>query len=159
MAGQAKPIPDGFTAITPYVMVRDVLGAIAFYKEAFGAVELQQEANHEGKITGAQVKIGGAGLMLGEAPNIAVYDPSQPLPQVTVFLYVADVDAVFAQAIAAGATSIMPVEDKYYGERMGGVADPFGIVWWVSTHTEDIPPEQLQARALAFKNAKNEAPA
>ena len=76
-----------------------------------------------------------------------------------VIISLTDVDATFAQAVAAGATSIMPVEDKYYGERMGGVIDPFGIVWWVSTHTEDIPPEQLQARALAFKNAKSAAQA
>lgn len=159
MANQAKPIPDGFTAITPYVMVRDVPSAVAFYKQAFGAVELQLEPDDKGSITGAQIKIGGAALMLGQAAEIAVYEPSQPLPQVTIFLYVEDVDAVFTQAIGAGATSIMPIEDKYYGERMGGVADPFGIVWWISTHTEDIPPEELQARAQGFKNAKSEAQA
>lgn len=159
MAEQTKPIPSGYTAITPYIMVRDVPAAVAFYKQAFGAQELLLEPDDKGNITGAQLQIGGAALMLGQAADIAVYEPSQPLPQVTVFHYVEDVDAVFERVIAAGATSIMPVEDKYYGERMGGAADPFGIVWWISTHTEDMTMETLQARALAFKNAKSAAPA
>jgi PhnB protein len=151
-----KPIPDGFTSITPYLIVRDVAGAIDFYERAFDASVIQHERNHNHELHGAQVRIGTGAIMLGQSANGPTYEPSQPIPQATVFLFVPDVDAVMAKAVAEGATSIMPVEDKYYGERMGGVVDPFGIVWWISTHIEDVPPEELPQRAAAARAAKEQ---
>ncbi|MBA3389849.1 MAG: VOC family protein [Rubrobacter sp.] len=143
-----NPIPEGFHTVTPYMTVKGAAKAIEFYEEAFGAKEIFRWADPDGSIRHAEIVIGSSPVMLtDEAPEFGMVGPrSLGGSPVHVFLYVEDVDAVFSQAIAAGATELMPVEDSEDGDRRGGVTDPFGHVWYVATHIEDISREELQKR-------------
>ncbi len=148
MDGKVDPVPEGFHTVTPYVTVRGAAAAIEFYEEAFGATEIFRWADPEGSIRHAEVVIGDSPVMLtDEAPEFGMSDPrSLGGSPVHMFLYVEDADAVFNRAIAAGATELMPVEDSSDGDRRGGVTDPFGHVWYIGTHVEDISREELQKR-------------
>lgn len=129
--------PAGFHTATPYVMVRDVDAAIAFYQQAFGATELMRVTRDDGTIGHAEIKIGESPIMLGGHANIQATGGSmENLPPVSIYLYVEDADTLFGQAVAAGAKSLYPVTAQPYGVREGGLADPFGIVWWVATAQE-----------------------
>jgi PhnB protein len=152
MASKVKPIPEGYHAVTPYLIVNGGAKAIDFYKKAFGAMELFRMAQPDGKIGHAEIKIGDSPIMLAdEAPAMDAKSPqSFGGSPVGIHLYVEDVDKVFNQAIAAGAKVERPVEDKFYGDRAGGVIDPFGHRWYISTHKEDVPPEELEKRAAAL---------
>ena len=143
-----QAIPVGYHNITPYLMVRNAAAAIEFYKKAFNAVELMRFPGPGGKIMHAEVKIGDSPVMLAdEMPEEGHVGP-QTLGGVGVsmMLYVEDVDTRFAQAVAAGATIKRPVQDQFYGDRTGTLVDPFGHVWSIGTHKEDLSMEELQQR-------------
>ena len=143
-----QPIPTGYHNITPYLIVRNAAAAIDFYKKALNAVELMRFPGPGGKIMHAEVKIGDSPVMLAEEMPEEGYVGPQTLGGVGVsmMLYVEDVDTRFAQAIAAGATIKRPVQDQFYGDRTGTLVDPFGHVWSIGTHKEDVSMEELQQR-------------
>jgi PhnB protein len=146
-----KPIPEGYHSLTPYLIIRGATEAIEFYKKAFGATELFRFPAPEGKIGHAEMKIGDSPIMLAdEFPDMGYKGP-QTLggSAVSLMVYVDDVDATFTQAVGAGATVKEAVSDKFYGDRMGTVVDPFGHVWHVATHKEDVSVEEMQRRAKA----------
>ena len=143
-----KPIPDGYHTVTPYLVVNDGAGAIDFYKKAFGAVETVRMGGPDGKIGHAEIRIGDSNVMLAdESPDMGHRSAkSIGATPVSLVLYVEDVDAQFKQAIAAGAKELRPVEDQFYGDRMGTLTDPFGHVWSLGTHVEDVSPEEMNRR-------------
>ncbi|MCW5797429.1 MAG: VOC family protein [Nitrospira sp.] len=146
---QVKPIPDGMHTITPHLVCAGAADAIAFYKKAFHAVELGRVPGLEGKLLHALIRIGDSPVMLvDEFPDNNTLGPqSIKGSPVTIHLYVEDVDALFNQAIAAGAKSRMPVTDMFWGDRYGLLEDPFGHVWSVATHVRDVGPRELQEAA------------
>ncbi len=151
MTSKVKPIPEGYHTVTPYLIIKDAASAIEFYKKAFGATELFRMAGPSGKIGHAEIKIGNSPIMLADEMPEMGYRSAQSLggTPVGILLYVEDVDTVFNQAIAAGAKVERPVKDQFYGDRSGGVTDPFGLVWHIATHVEDVAPEELRKRAAA----------
>jgi PhnB protein len=152
----AKPIPDGYHALTPYLICADAARAIAFYKAAFGAAERMRLGAPGGRVGHAEVTIGDCTVMLAdEHPEMGARAPrSIGGSPVSLVLYVPDVDATVQRALAAGATLQRAVEDKFYGDRMGSILDPDGHIWHVATHIEDVAPEELRRRAaLAAKAA------
>jgi PhnB protein len=149
MAKQVQKIPDGYTAVTPYITVKGAAQAIEFYKKAFGAEETYRLPMPDGKIAHAEIRIGGAPIMLhDEAPDWKALSPQtigdSPC---SLMLYVSDVDAVVKRAVDAGATLTMEVADQFYGDRCGGVTDPFGHKWSIATHIEDVPHDEIARRA------------
>jgi PhnB protein len=149
-----KPIPDGYHTVTPYLALRDAARAIEFYKKAFGAKEELRIPGPGSKIGHAEIVIGDSHIMLAdEHPERGHLGPqSRGGSTVSIMLYLENVDAVVERAVAAGAKLLMPVADQFYGDRMGGLEDPFGQVWYVATHTEDVPAEEMQRRAAAQKH-------
>ena len=149
MANKVKPIPDGYHSVTPYLVINGAAKALEFYKKAFGAIELFRMPQPDGKIGHAEIKIGDSPVMLAdEAPERGFRGP-QALggSPIGLMIYVEDVDKVFSQAVAAGAKVERPVKNQFYGDRSGGVIDPFGHVWYIATHIEDVSPEELGRRA------------
>jgi PhnB protein len=151
MKGKPKSIPEGYHTATPYLIVNGAARAIEFYKKAFGATELMRMPGPDGKIGHAEIRIGDSPIMLAdESPQMGARSPqSFGGSPVSILLYVEDVDTIFNQAVNAGAKVQKPVADQFYGDRMGGVEDPFGHVWYVATHTEDVSPEEMRKRAAA----------
>jgi PhnB protein len=146
----AKPIPEGQHSITPYLAISDAAKAIEFYKQAFGATEMFRLEGPDGRVGHAELRIGDSSLMLADPCDMeGGLTASQKLAGAAVglHLYVEDCDKVFAQAIAAGATQLHEVKDQFYGDRSGSLKDPFGNMWFVSTHIEDLSPEEIRARA------------
>jgi len=143
-----KPIPEGYHTATPYLIINDAAAAIEFYKQAFAATEVMRCADPSGKIGHAEIKIGNSPIMLAdEFPDMGFRGPKAlGGSPVGILLYVEDVDARFNQAIAAGATERMPVKDQFYGDRSGTLTDPFGHVWTIATHKEDVSPEEVHKR-------------
>jgi PhnB protein len=149
MPNPVKPIPDGYHAVTPYLHVKGAARAIEFYERAFGARLLYRIDQPEGRVGHAELQIGDSRVMLAdEFPEMGVRSP-QAIggTPVTIHLYVPDVDATVACAVAAGATLSRPVADQFYGDRNGGLVDPFGHVWFVATHVEDVAPDEISRRA------------
>jgi PhnB protein len=151
MSNKPKAIPDGYHNVTPYLIVNDAAAAIEFYKKAFGATELMRMPKPNGKIGHAEIRIGDSPIMLAdEAAEMGARSPrtfgGSP---VSIFLYVDDVDTTFARAVDGGAKVQRPLADQFYGDRTGGVEDPFGHVWYIATHVEDVPPEEMKKRAAA----------
>lgn len=145
-------IPPGYSSVTPYIFVRDANKAIAFYKEAFDAEEVMRLPTPDGKLMHAEVRIGNAHVMLAdEMPDMQAKSP-QTLGGVSgsLLIYVADVDGMFAQALAAGATELRPIEDQFWGDRMGTLIDPFGQQWSIATHIEDVSEDEVQTRFAAI---------
>jgi uncharacterized glyoxalase superfamily protein PhnB len=138
-----KPIPDAYHSVTPYLVVPGVAKLIEFLKQAFGAQEVERMARPDGTIMHAEVRIGDSMVMMGEPMG-----DFQAMPA-AIYLYVDDVDAVFRRAVQTGAAPMMEPADQFYGDRNGGVKDPSGNVWWIATHTEDVPPEEMARRAAA----------
>jgi PhnB protein len=151
MPDKAKPIPDGYHTIIPYLSIKGAANAIEFYKQAFGATEVMRIAQPDGRVGHAELKFGDSLVMLAdEFPEMDFRDPrSLGGTPVLLHMYVADVDAVVKQAVAAGAKVVRPVQDQFYGDRSGSVADPYGHVWHVATHLEDLSMEELRSRAAA----------
>jgi PhnB protein len=148
MASKVKPIPDGYHTATPYLILNDAAKAIEFYKRAFGAAELMRLPAPGGKIGHAEIKIGDSHIMLSDEWPEQGYKGPAALggSPVSIMLYVNDVDATAAQAVSAGAKVTKPVQDQFYGDRSGTFTDPFGHIWHISTHKEDVPPDELDRR-------------
>ena len=143
-----KPIPDGYHTATPYLIVNGAAEALDFYRRAFGAEELMRFGAPGGKIGHAEIKIGDSPIMLAdEHPDMGFRSPqSLGGTPVSIMLYVEDVDASFGRATAAGGKELRPVKDQFYGDRAGTLADPFGHVWTIATHKEDVSVEEMKQR-------------
>jgi PhnB protein len=144
-----KAIPDGYHSATPYLMVKGAANAIDYYKRAFGATELFRMADDKGTVGHAEIKIGDSVIMLAdETPGAVCHTPrSLGGSSVGMMIYVNDVDTVFKRAVEAGGKSLRPLTNQFYGDRSGTLEDPYGHVWTVATHVEDVPPEELKRRA------------
>lgn len=146
-----KPIPDGYHSVTPYLVIKGAAEAIEFYKKAFGATELFRMPQPDGKVGHAEIKIGDSPIMLSdEHPELGYTGPTTiGGTPVSLMIYVDDVDTVFKRAIAEGAEQQKPVQDQFYGDRSGTLKDPFGHIWTVATHKEDVTPEEMDKRMAA----------
>jgi PhnB protein len=146
-----KPIPDGYHTVTPYLIVNAAADAIAFYKRALGAAEVMRMDDPSGKIHHAEISIGGSRIMLAdEHPEIQALSPKTiGGSPVSIHLYVDNVDTAVERAVAAGAKLIRPVADQFYGDRVGGIEDPFGYRWFIATHKEDLTMEEIRRRGAA----------
>ena len=158
MAGKAKPVPDGYHTVTVYISLRGASEAIDFYKKAFGAEELSRMAMPDGKVGHAEIQIGDSRIMLAdefpEMPDAVAMSPKTFGGTTFGFnVYLPDVDAAFQKAVDAGAKIRRPVADQFYGDRSGIVEDPFGHIWTLSTHIEDIAPEEVKKRMEAMSPA------
>ena len=153
-----KPIPDGYNSVTPYLVVDDAKRAIEFYKHAFGAEEKFRLPMGE-RIGHAEIKIGDSFVMLAdEFPEMGHLGPnSRGGPTSSIVLYVEDVDTSFKQALDAGAKEQRPVENQFWGDRMGTLTDPFGHQWSLATHVEDVPESEMQTRMEQFSSKQKEA--
>jgi PhnB protein len=147
----AKVIPDGYHSVTPYLIVKGADRAIDFYKNVFGASQRMRMDGPNGTVGHAEIEIDGSVIMLAdEFPDMGFRSPrSLGGTGVSLHLYVKEVDSCFSRAVAAGAKALRPVQDQFYGDRSGTVEDPFGHVWTISTHKEDLSPEELRKRAEA----------
>ena len=143
-----KPVPEGYNTVSPYLAVDDAAAAIEYYKKAFGAKERVRMDAPDGKIGHAELEIGDSLVMLSDPFPQATTRPPRELGGTSagVFLYVEDVDSVVRKAVDAGATVTMEVADQFWGDRFGTITDPFGQVWSIATHVEDVSPEQMQER-------------
>ena len=146
-----SPIPEGYHSVTPYLVMKNAAAAIKFYKKAFGAVELLRMAAPGGKIGHAEIKIGDSPVMLAdEYPDMGFKGPeSLGGTPVSLMVYVDDVDKIYPQALSAGGKEVRPLQNQFYGDRSGTLTDPFGHVWTISTHVEDVSEEELAKRAEA----------
>ena len=148
MAGKVRPIPEGYHAITPYLVVKGAARAIDFYKKVFGAREKFRMDGPGGTVAHAEIEIGDSVVMLAdENPQHGALSPSTVGgTPVSIMLYVEDVDRTAETLTKAGAKTLRPVQDMFYGDRSGGFEDPFGHHWHVSTHIEDVSPEEIERR-------------
>lgn len=145
-----QPVPEGYHTVTPYLIVEDVARLIDFLRQAFGAKEISRHARPDGSIMHAEVRIGDSVVMIGGAT-----DEIEPLPGM-LHLYVEDADALYKRALEAGATSLRAPEDQFYGDRSAGVQEASGVKWWIHTHIEDVPPEELREREERFRQKQQE---
>ena len=144
-----KPIPEGYNSVNAYIAVDDATKAIEFYKRAFGATERSRKPGPDGKVAHAELEIGDSVIMLSDPfPQMGMKTPKETgAPTSSLMLYVEDVDEFVQQAVDAGATVTMPVENQFWGDRFGRVEDPFGHNWQIATHVEVVPPEEMAKRA------------
>jgi PhnB protein len=152
MTDNVKHIPEGYHTATPYLIAKNASAAIEFYKKAFGAIETERLTDDSGAIRHGEFRIGDSMFMItDEHPEFPAWQGplSRGGTPVHIYLYVEDVDAVFGQAISSGATELLPVQDQFYGDRSGGITDPFGHVWYISTRVENVSPEEIMRRAAA----------
>lgn len=149
-----KPIPEGYHSVTPYLIIDGAAEALEFYKKAFGATELFR-MEHGGKIGHAEIKIGDSPIMLADEHPEMGYRSPKALggSPVGIMIYVDDVDTIFKQAIDAGGAEVKPLQDQFYGDRSGTLTDPFGHVWTVATHKEDVTPEEIEKRLASAHGA------
>jgi PhnB protein len=159
MASQVKPIPEGYHTATPYITVRDAAKAIDFYKRAFEATELNRMDGPDGKIAHAELKIGDSVIMLSdEMPGSETRSPQSLGGTASgIFLYVKDVDAAFHKATTAGAKATALPADMFWGDRYGKLVDPYGHVWSLATHKEDVAPAEMKKRIEAHMSKMAEA--
>ncbi len=152
MAGKVKPIPDGYHNVTPYLVVTGAADAIEFYKKVFGATEVMRFPTPGGKIGHAEIRIGDSTVMLADDNPEMGYKAPKAFggSPISLLVYVPDVDKTVERAVTAGAKLTRPVADQFYGDRTGGVEDPFGHVWYVATHVEDVSPEEMRKRSEAM---------
>ena len=148
-------IPEGYNSITPYLVIKGAADAIEYYKHVFGATEVMRMAQPDGRIGHAELKIGNSHIMLAdEFPEMDHRGPlSLGSSPVSILLYVEDVDAIVNRAVAAGAKILKPVQDQFYGDRSGFIQDPFGHLWGVATHIEDVSPQEIEERMKKMKPA------
>lgn len=148
-----KPIPDGYHAVTPYLHIAGAAAAIEFYKKAFGAEEIMRMTGDDGRIGHAELQIGDSRIMLAdEHPEIQAYSPKHfGGSPITLMLYCESVDSTVAKAVAEGAKITRPIADQFYGDRNGGVEDPFGYQWFIATHVEDVSNEEIERRTQTYK--------
>ncbi|MFB3777095.1 MAG: VOC family protein [Bryobacteraceae bacterium] len=149
-ANKTQPVPKGFHSITPHIIVKDAAAYVDFLKRAFNAVEHVRMPGPGGKLMHVQVQIGDSQLMFGDHfPEFGGPVYAEGHWPLVLHLYVPDADKAFAQALAAGCKAKMPLEDQFWGDRYGHVADPFGFTWAIATHKEDLTPEEMQKRQAA----------
>jgi PhnB protein len=150
-----KPIPDGYHSVTPYLFVKSAGSAIEFYKKVFGAQEVMRMSGANGQVMHAELRIGDSLIMLSEEnPQMGTQGPqSLGGTASSLHLYVENVDAVAGKAVEAGAKLVRPVIDQFYGDRSGTLIDPFGHMWSVGTHVEDVSPEEMRKRVAAMSQA------
>jgi len=148
---KVSPIPKGYHSITPYLIIKGAAQAIDYYKKAFGATEVFRMDGPDGKVGHAELQIGDSRIMLadenpgmGQGHSSAATIGSSP---VSLYLYIPDVDRVVERAVSAGAKVLKPVQDQFYGDRSGFIQDPFGHLWGIATHVEDVAPQELEKRA------------
>ena len=152
MGKPVSHISEGFHTVTPSLVVKGAAKAIDFYKKAFGAEEVMRMPGPEGRVMHAEIKIGDSMIMLGdEWPDMGYKAPIPNHITGSLHIYVPDVDKAFDRAVTAGCTVAMPVANMFWGDRYGKVTDPFGHVWGLATHVEDVPPEECAKRAAAWK--------
>jgi PhnB protein len=153
MAGKVRPIPEGYHAITPYLVVKGAARAIDFYKKVFGAREKFRMEGPGETVAHAEIEIGDSVIMLAdENPQHGALSPGTVGgTPVSIMLYVEDVDRIAEKLAKAGAKTLRPVQDMFYGDRSGGFEDPFGHRWHVSTHIEDVTPEEIERRMAKMK--------
>jgi PhnB protein len=146
-----RHVPEGYSTVTPYLIIRGASDAIDFYKRAFGAIEIMRFAAPDGKVGHAEIQIGGSRVMLAdEHPDRGYRSPESSGGSGSgIMLYLDEVDEVFSRALQAGAKVREPVKDQFYGDRSGTLVDPFGYWWTVATHIEDVSPEEMQRRMEA----------
>jgi len=151
MSTDVKPIPEGYHRVTPYLILSGASDAIAFYKRVLGAEEVMRLADPGGKVHHAEISIGDSRIMLAdEHPEIQALSPKTVGGSpVSIHLYVEDVDRAVERAVAAGAKLVRPVADQFYGDRVGGIEDPFGYRWFIATHKEDLTIDEIRRRAAA----------
>jgi PhnB protein len=151
-----KPIPEGYSTVTPYLVIQGAGAAIDYYKKVFGAIERMRMDAPGGMIGHAELTIGGSMIMLAdEFPDMGYRGPKAfGGSPVSLMLYVANVDEVFKRALDAGAKPLRPVADQFYGDRMGTLEDPFGHVWTIGTHVEDVSPEEMRRRSEEMMKQK-----
>lgn len=140
MSTGVKPIPDGYSAVTPYLVVEDANKLVEFVKKAFNAQEHHVSRTPDGAVVHAEVRIAGAPIMIGGGR------PGGGLSTAMIYIYTTDTDAMYKSAIEAGGTSVMAPADQFYGDRNAGVKDFAGNQWWIATHVEDVAPEELEKR-------------
>jgi PhnB protein len=150
-----KPVPDGYHSVTPYLFVRRAASAIDFYKTVFGATEILRMPGPDGRIMHAELKIGDSIIMLAEEnPKTGVMSPQTVGGySVGLHVYIEDVDSVVQKALENGAKALHPIKDQFYGDRSGSLLDPFGHMWNVATHMEDVSPEEIRKRMSAMSQA------
>jgi PhnB protein len=155
MPSTVKPIPDGYHTATPYLIVDGAAKALDYYKNAFGAHEMFRMPGPNNKIMHAEIKIGDSVIMLAdEFPQMGHRGPlALGGSPVSIMLYVNDVDVTFKKAISSGGKELRPVENQFYGDRSGMLTDPFGHVWNVATHVEDVSPEEMKKRTEAMAHS------
>jgi PhnB protein len=147
-----QPVPEGYHTVTPYLAVENAAEAIDFYQRAFGAKERVRMSGPGDSIMHAELEIGDSLVMLSDPFPQASTTPPKELggTSVSIMAYVEDIDAVYKQAVEAGATSLMEPDDMFWGDRFGSVQDPFGHSWTIATHVEDVEPEEMQRRSEEF---------
>ena len=157
MADKVSYIPKDYNSITPYLVVRGAAQAIDYYKKVFGATEIMRMPGPDGKIGHAELKIGSSRIMLAdETPSMgAGYTSADTVggSPVSLYVYLPDVDDVVKRATTEGAKLLRPVEDQFYGDRSGFFQDPFGHLWGVATHVEDVSPKDMEERLKKFTQA------
>ncbi|HJV87691.1 MAG TPA: VOC family protein [Noviherbaspirillum sp.] len=157
MIAKVKPVPDGFHTVTPYLTIRNAAAALDFYQKAFGADVVFRLNDPSGKKVGhAEIRLGDSAIMLSdEYPEMDGTSPETlGGSPVLIHLYVENVDALVERAVKAGAKLERPVADQFYGDRGGLVVDPFGHKWWIATHIEDVPPDEMEKRAMEMFGAR-----
>ena len=152
MPATPKHVPEGYSTLTPYLIVDGAARAITFYQKAFGATEVMRIDGPAGKVGHAEIAIAASRIMLAdEYPDMEAYSPKHfGGSPVTLHLYVDDADAWVERAVAAGATVVRPVADQFYGDRLGGVQDPFGYRWWLATRKENLSIDEMRRRSEAY---------
>ena len=155
MPNKVQPVPKGYHTVTPYLIIDGAAKAIDFYKKAFGATEIMRMQGAEGKIGHAEIKIGDSPIMMAdENPKMGHRGPKAlGSTSVSILIYVDDADKVFNAAVTNGAKSVKPVADQFYGDRMGTLQDPFGHVWSIGTHVEDVSPGEMKRRMSELQPA------
>ena len=151
MANKVKPVPDGHHTVTPYLAVKNAAKALEFYQRGFGATETYRRTLPDGRVGHAEIRLGDSIIMLADEFPEYGFKAAQTLggSSVNIHLYVEDVDAFVKRAVSAGARERTPVMDQFYGDCSGQLEDPFGHLWWVATHKEDVPPEEMKKRVEA----------
>ena len=144
-----QAVPEGYHSLIPYLAVDDAAEAIDYYKQAFGAKERARMDGPDGKVGHAELEIGDSVVMLADPfPHASTTPPSEAgTATAAIVMYIDDVDAVVKRAVDAGATIAEEIEDKFWGDRFGTIRDPFGHVWSIGTHVEDVPPQEMAERA------------
>jgi PhnB protein len=160
MPDNVRPIPEGYHSLTPAITCKNAANAIDFYKEAFGATEINRMPGPGGMIMHAELRIGDSVIFVSdEFPGMSVAPTPGATPSSYLFLYAPDVDTIFNRAVAAGAQVSMPVVDMFWGDRYGKLTDPFGHSWGVATHVEDVAPDEMARRSAEWTSNMTKAAA